>query len=69
MIVKILKDYGAGEGWKTGDIVEISNAEKLIIEGKVEPHTAKEIKVEEPKGEITPVAAKTKRAKKVKVIE
>lgn len=38
MICKILVNYGAAEGWKVGDIVEISNPSKLIAEGKVEEY-------------------------------
>jgi hypothetical protein len=35
MKCKVLINYGASEGWKTGDIVDISNPKKLIEEGKV----------------------------------
>jgi hypothetical protein len=38
MICKILVDYGASEGWKVGDIVDIDNPIKLIAEGKVEEY-------------------------------
>ena len=36
MLCKILVDYSPAEGWKVGDIVNITNADKLIQEGKVE---------------------------------
>jgi hypothetical protein len=36
MLCKILENYGASEGWKKGDIVDISDPKKLIEEGKVE---------------------------------
>lgn len=35
-ICKILKDYSNAEGWKTGDIVDITDAQALIDQGLVE---------------------------------
>lgn len=32
-LIKIIKDYQPKEGWKTGDIVDVSNADALVREG------------------------------------
>ncbi|MBM4401848.1 MAG: hypothetical protein FJ044_01225 [Candidatus Cloacimonetes bacterium] len=40
-IVKILQDFNAAEGWKIGDIVDITSPDKLIVEGKVELYAQK----------------------------
>lgn len=34
--VKILEDYGSAEGYKVGDVVDITDPSNLIAEGKVE---------------------------------
>jgi hypothetical protein len=45
--VKILVDYGASEGYKVGDVVDMTDPTMLIQEGKVEP-VVEEAPVVEP---------------------
>lgn len=37
MLVKIVQNFDAVEGWQVGDVVEITTADTLIREGKVVP--------------------------------
>lgn len=41
MLIKIIEDFGAAEGWQVGDIVDMTDAETLIREGKVELYSSK----------------------------
>lgn len=49
---KVLVDYPNAEGWKAGDVVDITNPFKLIEEGKVEVYVAPK---KEPKAEVVSV--------------
>ena len=51
MLCKILVDYGAAEGWSVGDVVNITDPAKLILEGKVEEVVGEVEKKEEKKVE------------------
>ena len=42
-LCKILIDYPNAEGWKEGDVVDISSTEDLIAQGKVELHVEKKV--------------------------
>lgn len=52
-LVKIIDDYGPAEGWRPGDVVDISNPYRLIEEGKVELYVEpKKQPKEEPEEEV-----------------
>lgn len=51
-LVKIIDDYGPAEGWRPGDVVDISNPYRLIEEGKVELYVEPKKQPEEPEEEV-----------------
>lgn len=61
MKYKILEHWPNADNWQVGDIVDISNAEVLLKEGKVEVYEAPKPKAE-PKAE--PKVAKKKSVSK-----
>jgi hypothetical protein len=68
-LCKILVHYPNSENWQEGDIVEISNPNILIVEGKVElytPETPVVPEVVEPKPEAKKKTFKNSPKKKKK---